>query len=97
MQELPAPPAPEDIGQKKGKGKAKVNKTDKGEGEFQTASKTVNVIFGEISGTASKRSNKLVLREIMAIEPAAPTSLKWSKVPITFSRKDQCINLSEPS
>ena len=31
----------------------------------------------------------------MAIEPAAPTPLKWSEVPITFSRKDQWTSFSE--
>ena len=32
----------------------------------------------------------------MSIEPAIPTPLKWSEVPITFSRKDQWTNFSEP-
>src|SRR5687767_13601043 len=66
------------------------------EGDFQTASKTVNVIFGGIPGTASKQANKLVLMEIMAIEPTDPTPLKWSEVPISFSRKDQWTKFSEP-
>jgi hypothetical protein len=32
----------------------------------------------------------------MSIEPAVPTPLKWSEVPITFSRADQWTNFSEP-
>jgi len=31
----------------------------------------------------------------MSIEPATPTPLKWSKVHITFSRKDQWTSFSE--
>src|SRR5687767_9189437 len=74
--------------------KARNDKDD--EGDFQTAAKTVNVIFGGIPGTASKRANKLVLREIMAIEPTNPAPLKWLEVPISFSRKDQWTKFSEP-
>ncbi|KAK8459923.1 hypothetical protein SEVIR_2G238833v4 [Setaria viridis] len=32
----------------------------------------------------------------MAIEPTDPTPLKWYEVPITFSRRDQWANFSEP-
>jgi hypothetical protein len=32
----------------------------------------------------------------MSIEPAVPTPLRWSEVPITFSRVDQWTNFSEP-
>jgi hypothetical protein len=32
----------------------------------------------------------------MSIEPAVPTPLRWSEVPITFSRVDQWISFSEP-
>ena len=39
---------------------------------------------------------KLALREIMSIQPAAPTFLKWSETPITFSRADQWTSFSEP-
>ena len=73
-----------------------MDEAEDGEDNSQDASKTVNVIFGGIPGTASKRSNKLVLREIMSIEPAAPKPLKWSEVPITFTKQDQWTNFSEP-
>jgi hypothetical protein len=32
----------------------------------------------------------------MSIEPAVPTPLRWSEVPITFSRTDQWTSFSEP-
>jgi hypothetical protein len=32
----------------------------------------------------------------MSIEPAIPTRLRWSEVPITFSRADQWTSFSEP-
>jgi hypothetical protein len=47
---------------------------------FQDASKTVNVIFGGDGDFGSKREQKLLLREIMSVEPAARRPLRWSKV-----------------
>src|SRR5687767_11172193 len=73
----------------KDKGKAKEDKDDGENGKFQNPSNTINVIFGGTSGTATKQFQKLTLREIMSIEPVTPMFLKWSKVPITFSRKDR--------
>jgi hypothetical protein len=32
----------------------------------------------------------------MSIEPTVPTPLRWSEVPITFSRTDQWTSFSEP-
>jgi hypothetical protein len=32
----------------------------------------------------------------MSIEPAVPTTLRWSEVPITFSCVDQSTSFSEP-
>jgi hypothetical protein len=40
--------------------------------KFQDASKTVNVIFGGDGDVGSKREQKLLLREIMSVEPVAP-------------------------
>jgi hypothetical protein len=39
---------------------------------------------------------KLTLREVLNIEPTVPTPLRWSEVPITFSRADQWTSFSEP-
>ena len=61
--------------------------------DYQDPAKTVNVIFG---GLPTKRAQKLTLREIMSIEPAVPTPLKWSEVPISFSRADQWTSFSNP-
>jgi hypothetical protein len=64
--------------------------------KFQDASKTVNVIFGGDGDFGSRREQKLLLREIMTVEPAAPRPLRWSEVPISFSRDDQWTSFSEP-
>jgi hypothetical protein len=53
----------------------------------------VNVLFG---GLPTKRSQKATQREVLNIEPAVPTPLRWSEVPITFSRMDQWTSFSEP-
>jgi hypothetical protein len=64
--------------------------------KFQDASKTINVIFGGDGDFGSRREQKLLLQEIMSVEPAAPRPLRWSKVPISFSRDDQWTSFSEP-
>jgi hypothetical protein len=73
---------------KKGKKKA-----DEGNDDFQEPDKTVNVLFG---GLPNRQAQKATRREVMSIEPAVPTPLWWSEVPITFSRVDQWISFSEP-
>jgi hypothetical protein len=64
--------------------------------KFQNASKTVNVIFGGDGDFGSRQEQKLLLREILSIELAAPRPLRWSEVPISFSRNDQWTSFSEP-
>ena len=55
---------------------------------FQKPENVVTVIFGgDLS--FSKRAQKLLLREILSVEPAIQRPLKYSEVPITFSREDQ--------
>jgi hypothetical protein len=73
---------------KKGKKKA-----DEGNDDFQEPDKTVNVLFG---GLPTTRSQKATRREVLNIEPAVPTPLRWSEVPTTFSRADQWTSFSEP-
>jgi hypothetical protein len=68
-------------------------KNDEDNDDFQEPDKTVNVLFG---GLPSRREQKATRREVMSIEPAVPTPLRWSKVPITFSRADQWTTFSEP-
>jgi hypothetical protein len=79
------PPHPHE---KKGK-----KRNDDGNGDFQESDKTVNVLFG---GLPSRREHKATRQEVMSIEPAVPTPLRWSEVPITFSRVDQWTSFSEP-
>jgi hypothetical protein len=64
--------------------------------KFQDASKTINIIFGGDDDFSSRREQKLLLREIMSVEPAVPRPLRWSEVPISFSRDDQWTSFSEP-
>jgi hypothetical protein len=64
--------------------------------KFQDALKTVNVIFRGDGDFGSRRDQKLLLWEIMSVEPAVPRPLRWSEVPILFSRDDQWTSFSEP-
>jgi hypothetical protein len=64
--------------------------------KFQDASKTVNVIFKGDGDFGSRWEQKLLLREIMSVEPAVPRPLRWSEVPISFSCNDQWTSFSEP-
>jgi hypothetical protein len=68
-------------------------KVDEGNGSFQEPDKTVNVLFG---GLPTRRSQKATRREVLNIELAVPTPLRWSEVPITFSSADQWTSFSEP-
>ena len=54
---------------------------------FQQQQNVVNVIFGGDS-SFSKQAQKLLLREILSFKPAIQRPLKYSEVPITFSRED---------
>jgi hypothetical protein len=85
LKDTPEPQHPHD---KKGNKKA-----DEGNDDFQEPDKTVNVLFG---GLPTKRSQKATRREVLNIEPAVPTPLRWSEVPISFSRADQWTSFSEP-
>jgi hypothetical protein len=73
---------------KKGKKKA-----DQGNDDFQEPDKTVNVFFG---GLPNRRSQKSTRREVLSIELAVLTPLRWSEVPVTFSRVDTWTSFFEP-
>jgi hypothetical protein len=81
-------PEPRDPRDKKSK-----KKHDEGNGDFQEPNKMVNVLFEELP---RRREQKATRREVMSIEPAVPTPLRWSEVPIPFSRTDQWTSFSEP-
>jgi hypothetical protein len=85
LKSTPEPPHHHD---KKGK-----KKNDGDNGDFQEPDKTVNVLFGRLP---KKREQKATRREVMNIEPAVPSPLRWSEVPITFSCADQWTSFSEP-
>jgi hypothetical protein len=85
LKDSPDPRPPHD---KNGKKKA-----DEGNGDFQEPDKTVNVLF---DGLPTKQSQKAIGWEVLNIEPAVPTPLRWSDVPITFSLADQWTSFSEP-
>jgi hypothetical protein len=63
--------------------------------KFQDASKTINVIFGGDEEFSSRREQKLLLQEIISVEPAVPRPLRWLEVPISFSRDDEWTSFSE--
>jgi hypothetical protein len=88
LRHLKDPPDPQPPHNKKGK-----KKTDEGNSDFQEPDKTVNVLFGRLP---TKRSQKATRQEVLNIEPVVPTPLRWSEVPITFSRADQWTCFSEP-
>jgi hypothetical protein len=48
----------------------------------------VHMIFGGSPARPLRRREKLIRREVMHADVATPSYLKWSKVPITFDRKD---------
>jgi hypothetical protein len=85
LKDTPEPRHPHD---KKGK-----NKNDGDNCDFQEPDKTVNVLFG---GLPSRREQKATRREAMSIEPVVLTPLRWSEVPITFSRVDKWTSFSKP-
>jgi hypothetical protein len=53
--------------------------------KFQDASKTINVMSGGDEEFSSRREQKLLLREIISVEPVVPRPLRWSEIPISFS------------
>jgi hypothetical protein len=56
--------------------------------DFPKAHKEVNHIFGGPDSYESKRKQKLMAQEVMAVGPATPEYVKWSEVPFTFNRSD---------
>ena len=61
---------------------------------FQQQQNVVNVIFGG-DPNFSKRAQKLLLREILSVEPAIQRPLKYSEVPITW-KVPACTRPSHP-
>ena len=62
---------------------------------FQQPKNVVNIIFGG-DPSFSKRAQKLILWEILFVEPAIQRPLKYCEFPISFSREDQWTSFFEP-
>jgi len=62
---------------------------------FQQLANRVNMIYGGDS-SFNRRNQKLVRREILKMEPAVQKPLRYSVIPITFSREEQWTSFSEP-
>jgi hypothetical protein len=56
----------------------------------------VNIIFRGSSARPSRRREKLIRREVFNADTVKPSYLKWSKVPITFDRKDHPDHVPQP-
>jgi hypothetical protein len=57
-------------------------------GDFPGAHKEVNYIYGGPDSYESRRKQKLIASEVMAVSPATLEYLKWSEVPITFDHSN---------
>ncbi|XP_022680039.1 uncharacterized protein LOC101785440 [Setaria italica] len=65
--------------------------------DFRMADRTVNMIYGGPEQFESKRKQKVTQRQIVyATEPGTPEYLRWSEVPITFSRADHPGMVAKP-
>ena len=67
---------------------------DGGGKDFRPVANVVNLIFGGVATSTSKRKDKLTLREIMAAKPATPRYLDWSEYLIQFTIEDQWTRFS---
>jgi hypothetical protein len=54
------------------------------------------MIFGGSPARPSRRCEKLIRREVMNVDVAKPSYLKWSEVLITFDRKDHPDTVPQP-
>jgi hypothetical protein len=56
--------------------------------DFPEANKEVSYINGGPNSYESRRKQKLIAREVMAVSPTTPEYIKWSEVPITFDHSN---------
>jgi hypothetical protein len=63
---------------------------------FPGEDSAVHMIFGGSPARPSRRREKLIRREVMNADIMTPSYLKWSKVPITFDRKDHPDHVPQP-
>jgi hypothetical protein len=81
---------------KTAKGADQEKKPKDPKGNFPEAQKEVNYIYGGPKSYESRRKQKLTAQEVMAVLPATPEYLKWSKVPITFNHSDNLDFVPKP-
>jgi hypothetical protein len=70
------------------KGGDQEKKPEETKGDFLESHKEVNYIYGGPDSYESRRKQKLIIQEVMAVSHATPEYLKWSEVPITFDHND---------
>jgi hypothetical protein len=56
--------------------------------DFPKAHKEVNYMYGGPDSYESRRKQKLIALEVVAVSPATPEYLKWYELPITFDQND---------
>lgn len=54
------------------------------------------LIFAGTESRGGRRTAKMARREVFAAEPATPTFLQWSELPITFDRTKHPIRVPRP-
>jgi hypothetical protein len=78
------------------KGADQEKKPDEPKGDFPEAHREVNYIYGGPDSYKSRRKQKLIDREVMAVSPTTPEYFKWSKVPITFDHSNHLDFVAKP-
>jgi hypothetical protein len=73
---------------KTAKGADQERKPEEPKGDFPKVHKEVKYIYGGPNSFESRPKQKLTAREVMAVSPATPECVNWSKVPITLDRSD---------
>jgi hypothetical protein len=63
---------------------------------FQKANREINFIVGGRQVIKSNRQTRSNAREIGHVNIENPRPLRWSKFPITFSRKDHWVHIPDP-
>jgi hypothetical protein len=71
-------------------------KPEEPKGDFPKAHKEVNYIYSGPDSYASRRKQKLIAWEVMAVSPAIHEYLKWLDVHITLDRSDHLDFVPKP-
>jgi hypothetical protein len=95
LKSLNAPPLPQ-AGNTKDKENDKEGGDKSGAQDFHDPKNIIKVIFEGDGGFPSKRAQKLTLHDILSMEPVITRQLRYSEVPISFSKDDQRTSFSEP-